>query len=604
MAKWRRASFSKLPIAVKQTAPARCPECLSALAASSPDCDECGWCPPAPRPRWPLVLGALATLATVTAWWWQSHDRVEVDPPHAASFVPGEAPHTQPAVEVHESVSRERSHTMRLLSADGPRTAVLLQWDAPPHTVAFLPLSRLPLRDKLVDDAGNVPVCVGTSDAYGFVLLAGLAPRDSEPLPPAVGALPTGSILHEARTQREVTIVARTAATPHALLLDLEVDDGEVLLDAHGRAAALSLGAGSALSISPAFAWTATPRPLSELQRELRRADPALRLEDAILALRDATTVDATRVALEELELGFGAARDAAVVGAYDRALRYAHRQVATRLTEEGRAKEGLTFLRSALDRFVGDLDCLADLVPLAAAAGDLDAAADCWLDLQSRSPGRAVRHAASLGDAFLEAGRTAYPDTSKVELLARGVDVLPARADLRLAYADALLATGQTDAAVDQARLAAQLDPRLAWSHYAMLQRAESVRVGRVEVPFDPDSRIIQARCLLEGVALDLVVDTGASLTVVPAAFASRGSPSRRRVQVQTASGRAEGTLVRFRELQIGTLVVRNTHAVALDLPGTLAGKGLLGMNVLQRLDVHIDSARSVLVLQRSGTR
>jgi predicted aspartyl protease len=55
---------------------------------------------------------------------------------------------------------------------------------------------------------------------------------------------------------------------------------------------------------------------------------------------------------------------------------------------------------------------------------------------------------------------------------------------------------------------------------------------------------------------------------------------------------------------LQIGSLEVKNVQAVVLDLPDTLQGKGLLGLNVLQRLDMEIDSQNGMLVLKQSRGR
>lgn len=498
---------------------------------------------------------------------------------------------------------------MELAHGDIEIKALALQVAAREPTIAFLPLSRLPLRGDLRGSDGKSLRVVGLSEAYGFVLLGSPAPPDVVPLRPRREVVTVGAHLRVANEEVPIGVIAHGAATPHLLTLDAAVVDAVALLDSAGHAAAFSLGDGTALPISPAFAFLAArepPRPLAEVQRDLRRHDLGLRLADGIEAVETATTVEATRAALEDLELGFGAAREPALVDAYDRALRGAHRLLAQRLARAGRATEGFAHLRRCLDRFLGDVDCLADGVPLAAAAGDLQAAADLWLELRSRARERADGVATQLGDSLLRAGKAAerLDPAGASDILARGVDVLPDRADLRMAFADALLAGGQPHAALDQARIAARIDPRFASQLDGIAKRAETRQAGAVEIPFDPETHVVQARCTLDGVGIDLVVDTGASLTIVPTALAATGSTSKRRVAIQTASGTVEGNLVRFKELKLGTLTVRNVQAVALDLPGSLAGKGLLGMNVLRRLDVQIDSARGVLVIQRAGSR
>lgn len=499
---------------------------------------------------------------------------------------------------------------MAIMRGEVALHALVLQVAAREPTVAFLPLSRLPLRGDLRGPDGQGLRVVGLSEAYGFVLLTGsAAPPDVVPLRPRREVVTVGARLQVAGKNESVEVIAHGASTPHLLSLDTRAPDAAALVDGDGNASAFSLGDGTALPISPAFEFLVArqpPRPLDEVQRDLRRQDLALRLADGIDAIETATTVEATRAALEDLELGFGAAREPALVDAYDRALRGAHRLLAQRLAHAGRPAEGFAHLRRCLDRFLGDVDCLADGVPLAAAAGDLQAAADLWLELRGRARERADGVATQLGDSMLRAGKAAerLDPAGAADILARGVDVLPDRADLRMAFADALLAGGQPYAALDQARIAARLDPRFASQLDAMAQRAQTRQAGAVEIPFDPETHVVQARCSLDGVGIDLVVDTGASLTIVPTALATSGATSRRRVAIQTASGTVEGNLVRFRELKLGTLTVRNVQAVALDLPGSLAGKGLLGMNVLRRLDVQIDSARGLLVIQRAGSR
>ena len=82
-------------------------------------------------------------------------------------------------------------------------------------------------------------------------------------------------------------------------------------------------------------------------------------------------------------------------------------------------------------------------------------------------------------------------------------------------------------------------------------------------------------------------------------------GLASRRRVIVQTASGTVQADEVLLPSLGIaGSIELRDVIAVVLDLPCTLSGKGLLGLNVLGKLDMQIDGRGSRLILSQPGRR
>ena len=55
-----------------------------------------------------------------------------------------------------------------------------------------------------------------------------------------------------------------------------------------------------------------------------------------------------------------------------------------------------------------------------------------------------------------------------------------------------------------------------------------------------------------------------------------------------------------------IGSIDVRRVSVLVLDLPGNLSGKGLLGLNVLKKLNMRLDSenARLLLEKRRSGRK
>ena len=151
---------------------------------------------------------------------------------------------------------------------------------------------------------------------------------------------------------------------------------------------------------------------------------------------------------------------------------------------------------------------------------------------------------------------------------------------------------------------------------HHMHAQEAESLRTvaqrsrqpGVVQIPFDPQTNVINAQVRVGGQPLQLVVDTGAPLTTIPSALADQLQLRRagnQRVKVNTASGTVEGEVVTLPSMLIGPLEIKNVQAVVLDLPDSLHGKGLLGLNVLQRLNMEIDNQNGLLVLrQDTGNR
>ena len=236
------------------------------------------------------------------------------------------------------AATRLTEHTARLHGSKGePFGAVLLlRRGAEDVVVGLLPLARLPLRGAVCDFRGRaLNVRVSLAEAYGFALLrlftADEAPDDwtalarSEatlvPLQPRLLPIDNDAVLSIAVGAPAVHVLGRSAANPNELLLDCEVPDGAVLIDEHSAAAALALGGKSALAVTPVWSWLEAPvssMSLADAQSHLRSKDPTLLLADATREVEAASSLETTRVAIERLELGFGVARDAELVRAYD----------------------------------------------------------------------------------------------------------------------------------------------------------------------------------------------------------------------------------------------------------------------------------------------
>lgn len=545
-----------------------------------------------------VVLAVGAALGGAGVWFSMRgtvrSDEPQKPPPEAPAAVSVEPP-PKPVPPRHGFVLRcgEQQLDALLLRAPSGRL------------VGFLSLASLPLRGQLADASGDPwPLSVvALSEAYGFVLLD--LPVDAaqlvglEPLPVRAAPVAPDTELRTA-ADGEVKVLGYDG---HRLTLAIDVDPGAALRDAAGAAAALGLGGRRALPVSPAYAFlTASPAPrsLDDARAELRGRDPVALLEDVAAAINAASSASATRAALERLELNYGLARGPELVAAYERALRDGHRVLAQRLAVDDPAA-ALAQARSNIARFAGDVDVLADAVILAAGAGDHHTAADLWLELASRDQARARDQADGLVDALTRAANTqaGVQPRQAAELLARAVDLFPDRAALRMNYANSLLLAGDGLNALAQARAAAQLDPTLVERADAIAGRVAS-GARSVEIPIDAGSHVVRANCSLAGRALEFVVDTGASITIVPTAYLALGSRTGRQMRIQTASGMVDGELLRLSDLKIGGITMHSVQAVAIDLPGTLAGKGLLGMNVLRRLNLELDGQRDMLVLRR----
>lgn len=107
----------------------------------------------------------------------------------------------------------------------------------------------------------------------------------------------------------------------------------------------------------------------------------------------------------------------------------------------------------------------------------------------------------------------------------------------------------------------------------------------------------------------IDLILDTGATLTCIDTALARRFELPERRMTLGMAVGVHGAGRVQLHtvdSLRIGAAVVRSLTVCAMDLRslGALGGnvRGLLGLNVLRNFRVTLDFERQVVRLARPG--
>jgi clan AA aspartic protease (TIGR02281 family) len=379
--------------------------------------------------------------------------------------------------------------------------------------------------------------------------------------------------------QESEVAVARHRNDGRAVLtLASDVPAGSAILDADQHVVGLALGGREALALDlalPLLRPLVATRPLADVQAELRQQDPSYILRDAAALMNEPTTAARVKEALDKLELGFALARSAALLEQYDETLRYGHHLLVQKTAADDPAAAA-ALARRALDRFPQHAGILGDLVQLTASLGDVLGAADLYMALRHQSRERAEELAGRFAGELASAGSrhlTERRPSEAYEVFSRGVDLFPQDARLRRGQAQAL----------------ARLE-----------ELADTAAGARVEIPIDPGTHSVRATCTVGGEPLEFIVDTGASYTVIPAAFARHAVEGLRRpVTVQTAGGAVTGTLIRVPDLRIGDIRLSEVTAVALDLPGTLSGKGLLGLNVLRRLHMQVDDERSVIVLR-----
>src|SRR4051812_9223369 len=101
-----------------------------------------------------------------------------------------------------------------------------------------------------------------------------------------------------------------------------------------------------------------------------------------------------------------------------------------------------------------------------------------------------------------------------------------------------------------------------------------------------------------INGVAMRLLVDTGASVVVLSADEATRAGiewKKGRRAGLQTASGRTSGYVVKLDSLKVGAIALSNIDGVVLEEgPGAV---GLLGMSFLNRVEMKRDGETMTLI-------
>lgn len=120
-----------------------------------------------------------------------------------------------------------------------------------------------------------------------------------------------------------------------------------------------------------------------------------------------------------------------------------------------------------------------------------------------------------------------------------------------------------------------------------------------RKQIPYRDVQGQMHVAGRVNGVPVDFIVDTGASLVVIPRAVAAQaGIEAAGSTRLQTANGMMDAPVARIRRLSVGALRADGVRAVVHDVDAS-GRMGLLGMNVLGGYRLTVDHDRHLLLLE-----
>ncbi|MFQ5952399.1 MAG: retroviral-like aspartic protease family protein [Candidatus Omnitrophota bacterium] len=130
--------------------------------------------------------------------------------------------------------------------------------------------------------------------------------------------------------------------------------------------------------------------------------------------------------------------------------------------------------------------------------------------------------------------------------------------------------------------------------------------REGEHRISFTDSSKITVSAVLNDEIETKLVVDTGATLVVIPLEVAEQlpGVETEGKAEIDTklADGTVrKGVPIMLESVEVAGLKAKNIEAVTMDLQGRT---GLLGMSFLNRFHLRIDSENNELVLKEKEVK
>ena len=130
-----------------------------------------------------------------------------------------------------------------------------------------------------------------------------------------------------------------------------------------------------------------------------------------------------------------------------------------------------------------------------------------------------------------------------------------------------------------------------------------QNLKQLKVEVPYSMIGNSMIIKTSVNGVPMRMILDTGASLVMIPPAVAKRAGIQTEKVKqtkLITANGKTSAPQVFIDELKTGSVSERSVKALVKTILKEAPDLGLLGMSYLERFKFHIDQDREVLLLEK----
>ena len=127
----------------------------------------------------------------------------------------------------------------------------------------------------------------------------------------------------------------------------------------------------------------------------------------------------------------------------------------------------------------------------------------------------------------------------------------------------------------------------------------------AKASIPFEKRGQVVVVEVMLNNtVPVRLVVDTGATYTMISAATAKELSIDPQRAQrtmpFQTANGVIQAPLANLESVIVGGMEMKNLTAAIHDAVPSAQVAGLLGLNFLSNFRLDIDTEKGMLHLER----
>ncbi|MEW6742616.1 MAG: aspartyl protease family protein [Planctomycetota bacterium] len=624
----------------------RCPSCLSFAEPGATRCRECGQPLSSGRPTLQL-LGAALVLAGVLSGlgfllFGPAREGTSRGPAAVVTAPGTSASHPQPGSDLPAPLASGTPPAHSLPALPVPREDVAAGELPPSPPFLWLELvdeGGLVLRSGVGVHlrGGNVLVWVGLvrganaarSDTFGeAAFVSGLAgelvllhfPRLRDAPPQGVAPAPAGGdhlrlVCGGPSRLRYMTVASgeqgrdRDTGEPCFLFeAAADFEEGSPLVTREGTLVGLVTGVsteglGMAIPVTAAepflagnLAWSfeqlrlyvhqANARSRAELggiYARLGRSDLALRELDAAVMLDPALA--------DELRLP-----RAAVL-----------RLEAARLMQNGAPGEARSHLERSLELRPDDVSARKDLAIVLLALGEPESAVAELRYAASLNGASEAEMRPLLIESYRRAGEAAVSRgevPEAVRLLREGTALYPQEARLWLALGEALLAAEAWNEAFHAFQDAARLDASLAREAGEGMQRAQRALDGPVEIDFPRNATAVRTRALLnDRVEIDVIVDTGASMTVITRAVADRlGLRNLDRlpqIAVKTV-GKSHLTapLATLESVSLGEARVKNLEVLVVELEDWDETEGLIGLNFLNHFSFTLDHRAGRLIL------